>query len=86
MVPLYAGILDSLAPAHRAGEVDALPEIRNELPALQNRFSRQVTVTESPSSSVADPDPLDARVFRPFGSGPASISQRYGSGSGSLYH
>jgi hypothetical protein len=33
VVPLYAGILDSLAPAHGAGEVDALSEIRNELPA-----------------------------------------------------
>jgi hypothetical protein len=32
-------------------------------------------------SSVADPDP---RVFGPPGSG--SISQRYGSGSGSFYH
>ncbi len=31
--------------------------------------------------SVADPDP---HVYRPHGSG--SISQRYGSGSGSFYH
>jgi hypothetical protein len=33
--------------------------------------------------SVADPDPSDPYVFRPPGSG--SISQRYGSGSGSGY-
>jgi hypothetical protein len=33
-------------------------------------------------SSVADPDPLDPRVFGPPGSG--STSQRYGSGS--FYH
>jgi hypothetical protein len=30
------------------------------------------------------PDPLDPHVFAPCGSG--SISQRYGSGSGSFYH
>ncbi len=34
--------------------------------------------------SVADPDPPDPPVFGPPGSG--SISQRYGSGSGSFYH
>jgi hypothetical protein len=36
--------------------------------------------------SVADPnpDPPDPHVFRPLESG--SISQRYGSGSGSFYH
>jgi hypothetical protein len=34
-------------------------------------------------TSVADPDP---RVFGPPGSGSGSISQRYGSGSGSFYH
>jgi hypothetical protein len=34
--------------------------------------------------SVADPDPSDPCVFGPPGSG--SISQRYGSGSGSFYH
>jgi hypothetical protein len=33
-----------------------------------------------------DPDPLDPRVFEPPGSGSGSISQRYGSGSGSFYH
>jgi hypothetical protein len=36
------------------------------------------------TSSVADPDPLDPYVFIPPGSG--SISQRFGSGSGSFYH
>ncbi len=35
-------------------------------------------------TSVADPDPPDPHVFGPPGSG--SISQRYGSGSGSFYH
>jgi hypothetical protein len=36
-------------------------------------------------SSVPDPDPApDPHVFGPQGSG--SISQRYGSGSGSFYH
>ncbi len=34
-------------------------------------------------NSVADPDP---RVFGPPGSGFRSISQRFGSGSGSFYH
>jgi hypothetical protein len=34
-------------------------------------------------SSVADPDPY---VFGPPGSGTGSISQRYGSGSGSFCH
>jgi hypothetical protein len=33
-----------------------------------------------------DPDPLDPRVFGSPGSGSESISQRYGSGSGSFYH
>ncbi len=36
------------------------------------------------TSSVADPDPLDPYVIIPPGSG--SISQRFGSGSGSFYH
>ncbi len=35
-------------------------------------------------SSVPDPDPPDPHVFGPPGSG--SISQRYGSRSGSFYH
>jgi hypothetical protein len=35
-------------------------------------------------TSVEDPDPSDPHVFGPPGSG--SISQRYGSGSGSFYH
>jgi hypothetical protein len=34
--------------------------------------------------SVADPNPSDPYVFGPPGSG--SISQKYGSGSGSFYH
>ncbi len=34
--------------------------------------------------SVPNPDPPDPHVFEPSGSG--SISQRYGSGSGSFYH
>jgi hypothetical protein len=42
------------------------------------------------SSSVADPDsdpdPSDPYVFGPPGSGTESITQRYGSGSGSFYH
>ncbi len=33
-----------------------------------------------------DPDPSDPYVFGPAGSGSGSISQRYGSGSGSFYH
>jgi hypothetical protein len=33
-----------------------------------------------------DPDPSDPHVFGPPGSGSGSISQRYGSGSGSFYH
>ncbi len=33
-----------------------------------------------------DPDPPDQHVFGPPGSGFGSISQRYGSGSGSFYH
>jgi hypothetical protein len=37
-------------------------------------------------SSVADPDPPDPHVFGPPGSGSGSISQKYGSGSGSFYH
>jgi hypothetical protein len=43
-------------------------------------------------SSIADPDlnpdpnPPDPHVFEPPGSGSVSISQRYGSGSGSFYH
>jgi hypothetical protein len=41
----------------------------------------------SAQSSVADPDPNpDLHVFGPPGSGSGSISQRYGSRSGSLYH
>ncbi len=35
------------------------------------------------SPSVADPDPPDPHVFEPPGSESGSISQRYGSGSGS---
>ncbi len=35
--------------------------------------------------SVADPNP-DPRVFGPPGYGSGSISQRYGSGSGSFYN
>jgi hypothetical protein len=35
------------------------------------------------NSSVGDPDPQDPHVFGPPGSG--SISQRYGSGSGSFF-
>ncbi len=34
-------------------------------------------------SSVGDPDPSDPYVFGPTGSGPRSVSLRYGSGSGS---
>ncbi len=37
-------------------------------------------------TSVADPDPPDPSVFWPPGSGSESISQRYGSGSGSFDH
>ncbi len=39
-------------------------------------------------SSVADPDPPDPHVFGPPGSGSGSISQKYGSrsGSGFFYH
>jgi hypothetical protein len=40
----------------------------------------------TPMSSVADPDPQNPYVFGPPGSGSGSISQRYGSGSGSFYH
>ncbi len=36
-------------------------------------------------NSVADPDLPDTHVFGPPGSGSGSISQRYGSGSGSFY-
>jgi hypothetical protein len=36
--------------------------------------------------SVADMDLSDPYVFGPPGSGSRSISQRYGSGSGSFYH
>jgi hypothetical protein len=61
VVPLYAGILDSLAPAHGAGEVDALPEIRNELPEIQNRFLRLVTSVSDPYSF--DPDPIPIQGF-----------------------
>ncbi len=39
-----------------------------------------------PLTSVADPDPSDPYVFGPPGFGSGSISQRYGSGSGSFYH
>jgi hypothetical protein len=35
---------------------------------------------------LADPDPSDSYVFGPPGSRSRSISQRYGSGSGSFYH
>jgi len=38
VVPLNGGVLDCLAPAHGAGQVDALPKVRNQLPATQNRF------------------------------------------------
>jgi hypothetical protein len=36
--------------------------------------------------SVADPDPSDPYVYGPPLSGSGSISQRYGSASGSFYH
>jgi hypothetical protein len=35
---------------------------------------------------LLDPDPPDSRVFGPPGSGSGSISQGYGSRSGSFYH
>jgi hypothetical protein len=58
------------------------------VPLLMKGF--QVNVLEYVSDSVADPDPNpdppDPRVFGPPGSGSGSISQRYGSGSGSFYH
>jgi hypothetical protein len=57
------------------------------VPLLMKGF--QVNVLEYVSDSVADPDPRDPpdpRVFGPPGSGSGSISQRYGSGSGSFYH
>jgi hypothetical protein len=46
------------------------------------------TVYRTLYTSVADPDPNppDLYVFRPPGSGSGSISQRYGSESGSFYH
>jgi hypothetical protein len=47
-------------------------------------ISHRVVIRNRLFGSVADPDPSDPYVFGPPGSG--SISQMYGSESGSFYH
>jgi hypothetical protein len=44
------------------------------------------TMNNSNTTSVADPDPQDPYVFGPPGSASGSISQRYGSVSGSSFY
>jgi hypothetical protein len=55
-------------------------------PAQEKRRNMKHSQVSIPKYSVADPDPSDPYVFGPPGSGSGSISQRYGSGSGSFYH
>jgi hypothetical protein len=52
-------------------------------PFVQKRLKTTSNFSNLPKTSVADPNP-DPHVFGPPGSG--FISQRYGSGSGSIYH
>ncbi len=78
---------------------EAWPSCSAEWPQECGNFSLEnstvgtlciVRYSEILHTSVADPDPnpdpSDPYVFGPPGSGSGSISQRYGSGSGSFHH
>ncbi len=71
--------IKDFGPVGRNG--DYLVPFEHKAPFERMRDGRVVL---PPLTSVADPDPSDPYVFGPPGSG--SISQRYGSGSGSFYH
>jgi hypothetical protein len=93
IVPVRFSTLLHLPPFRSTVSVDAVIEPRTFATlALTARRSKHSVRSHSHSarthphsarSSVPDPDPPDPRVFWAPGSG--SISQRYGSGSGSFY-
>jgi hypothetical protein len=88
-LPLSAGHSQRDCHSHRPhGADDHHPRLRGQRPGQLPHPADTEALDENIDiiviSGVADPNPSDPYVFGPFGSG--SISQRYGSGSGSFYH
>ncbi len=88
-LPLPTGHSQRNCHSHRPhGADDHHPRLRSQRPGQLPHPADTEALDEDIDiivvSGVADPDPSDPYVFGPPGSG--SISQRYGSGSGSFYH
>jgi hypothetical protein len=62
------------------------PSLRAEFQLSEVMVRRYGILFTSIADPEPNPDPLDPHVFGPPESGSGSISQRYGSGSGSFYH